>query len=174
MLVAISGTPGTGKTSVCGKLRDDGYSVADLNKLAAETDSIQGVDAERDVDIVDTDALRESIRELDNELVFLDGHFSHLMDVDITIVLRCHPEELKRRLEQKNWKKEKIMENVEAEAIDAITIEAIELNDRTFEIDTTERSIDETAETVLKIVKGETEEYTVGQIDWSGVILDWY
>jgi adenylate kinase len=174
MLVAISGTPGSGKTSVCEKLREDGYEVVDLNKLAFETESVVGVDPERDVDIVDTDALREKVKELKNDLVFLDGHFSHLMGVDLSIVLRCNPDELKKRLEAKNWNKEKVRENVEAEAVDAITVESVESDVDTLEVDTTQRSADQTEKAILKIVNGDSEEFRVGQIDWSEVILDWY
>ncbi len=174
MLVAISGTPGTGKTAVCEKLRGDGYSVVDLNELAYDTNSVLGVDPERDVDIVDIDALRKKVEEFRNELVFLDGHFSHLMSVDVAIVLRCNPDELKRRLEAKNWKENKIRENVEAEAVDAITVESLESDAETLEIDTTNRTADQTTKDVLRIIGGETEEFRVGQIDWSGVIMDWY
>lgn len=174
MLVAISGTPGTGKTAVCERLRRDGYTVVDLNELAYDTNSVLGVDPERDVDIVDTDTLKQKVRELKNGLVFLDGHFSHLMDVDVSIVLRCNPDELRKRLEAKDWKENKIMENVEAEAVDAITFESMEVNGRTFEIDTTNRNADQTADAVIRIVNGETDGFRVGQIDWSGVILDWY
>jgi adenylate kinase len=174
MLVAISGTPGTGKTSVCEKLREDGYGVVDLNKLAFETESVVGVDPERDVDIVDTDALREKVMELKNDLVFLDGHFSHLMGVDLSIVLRCNPDELKKRLEAKKWNDRKVRENVEAEAVDAITVESTESDVDTLEVDTTGRTAEQTAESVLRIVNGDSEEFRVGQIDWSEVILDWY
>ncbi len=174
MFVAISGTPGTGKTAVCERLRENGYQVVDLNKLASETDSVVGVDSERNVDIVDADLLREKVRELRNDLVFLDGHFSHLMDVDISIVLRCNPDELKRRLEIKEWDEKKIRENVEAEAVDAITVESTESGVDTLEVDTTNRSAEQTEEAILKIVKGDSEEFRVGQIDWSEVILDWY
>lgn len=174
MLVAISGTPGTGKTAVCEKLRKDGYSVVDLNKLAYDSNSVLGVDPERDVDIVDTDALKQKVREFENDLVFLDGHFSHLMDVDVAIVLRCNPDELQRRLEAKDWKENKIRENVEAEAVDAITVESTESSAETLEIDTTSRNADQTAEAVIRIVNGNREEFRLGQIDWSEVILDWY
>lgn len=174
MLVAISGTPGTGKTAVCERLRTDGYQVMDLNKLAFETESIIGVDPERDVDIVDTDALRKKVMELKNDLVFLDGHFSHLMGVDISIVLRCNPDELKKRLEAKKWNEKKIRENVEAEAVDAITVESTESGVDTLEVDTTNRSAEQTEEAILKIVNGESEEFRLGQIDWSEVILNWY
>lgn len=174
MLVAISGTPGTGKTAVCEKLRKDGYKVVDLNKLAYDSNSVIGVDPQRDVDIVDTDALKLKVREFENDLVFLDGHFSHLMDVDVAIILRCNPEELRKRLEEKQWKESKIRENVEAEAIDAITVESTDSNAETLEIDTTNTSADQTAEAVIRIVQGDREEFRLGQIDWSEVILDWY
>ena len=174
MLVAISGTPGTGKTAVCEKLRKDGYKVVDLNKLAYDSNSVIGVDPQRDVDIVDTDALKLKVREFENDLVFLDGHFSHLMDVDVAIILRCNPEELRKRLEKKQWKESKIRENVEAEAVDAITVESTDSNAETLEIDTTNTSADQTAEAVIRIVQGEREEFRLGQIDWSEVILDWY
>jgi adenylate kinase len=174
MLVAISGTPGTGKSAVCERLSNDGYKVVDLNKLAYETNSVVGVDPERDVDIVDMDALREKVRGLKDDLTFLDGHFSHLAGVDVSIVLRCNPDELKNRLGAKNWGEKKIRENVEAEAVDAITVESTESVPETYEIDTTDRGVDQTVEAVLKILNGETEDFRPGQVDWSGVILSWY
>ncbi|MFQ5883845.1 MAG: adenylate kinase family protein [Thermoplasmata archaeon] len=174
MLVVMTGTPGTGKTAVCERLREEGYQVVNLNELAAETNTVVGVDSERDVDIVDVDALREKVSGLENDVIFLDGHFSHLMDVDLSIVLRCNPNELKKRLEAKNWNEKKVKENVEAEAVDAITIESVESVKETYEVDTTRRTVDQTVETVLRIVEGQRDDHRVGQVDWSEVILDWY
>ncbi|UCD92879.1 MAG: adenylate kinase family protein [Methanobacteriota archaeon] len=174
MLVAMTGTPGTGKTATCERLAEEGYQVVNLNELAFEANTVVGVDPERDVDIVDVDALCEKVSGLENDLIFLDGHFSHLMDVDISIVLRCNPNELKKRLEAKDWNERKVRENVEAEAVDAITIESLESVEETYEVDTTKRTIDQTVEAVLRIVQGQKEEYRIGQVDWSEVILDWY
>lgn len=174
MLVALTGTPGTGKTAICERLREEGYQVVNLNELAFEANTVVGVDPERDVDIVDVEALREKVSGLENDIIFLDGHFSHLMNVDLSIVLRCNPNELKKRLEAKNWDEKKVRENVEAEAVDAITIESVDSVKETYEVDTTERTVDQTVEAVLQIVQGQKEAYRIGQVDWSEVILDWY
>jgi adenylate kinase len=92
------------------------------------------------------------------------------------ILLRCHPKKLKKRLLGKKWSAQKVIENVDAEALDVILCEAVEIHlpKNIFEIDTTNRTITEVALTVREIVNTHfepTESYTVGQIDWSEEII---
>lgn len=88
-------------------------------------------------------------------LLILDSHISHLLNVDFAIVLRCSPEELEKRLKKKRWSKEKIRENIEAEMIDLIAVEAEEKlgKERVYEIDTTKKSPEEAVKKMEKVLE---------------------
>ena len=179
MIVAITGTPGIGKTSVSEVLIKEGYDVVDLNKVAVEKQFLISIDEDRDSKIVDIDKLNKHITKNYNkkDIVFIDGHLSHLLDAaDKVIILRCHPKILKKRLSAKNWKKEKIIENLQSEILDIILCESAERYSREniFEIDTTKNDINSVAECIVEIVKNNFEhmkKYNMGNIDWSEEIL---
>ena len=179
MIIALTGTPGTGKTLVGQTLKKQGYRVVDLNKLAVEKNFVVGVDEERQSKIVDTEKLDRYVREkFSNEkLTILEGHLSHLLgSVDKIIILRCHPRVLKKRLFNKGWSGKKIDENVESEILDIILCETLEKHpgEHVFEIDTTHRSTDGVAECVKEIIEEDFKDktkYKIGKVDWSDEIL---
>ncbi|PKK85563.1 MAG: NMP kinase [Thermoplasmata archaeon HGW-Thermoplasmata-1] len=165
MFVALTGTPGTGKTTVAELLSRRGFTVLDVKKLAVENGFILGSDDERGGSlIVDTDSLSEwvmkrygkqggsenifgntdrkdadpSVRPISENYVFLEGHVAHLMECcEVVVILRCDPKILYQRLSSRGWPAKKIEENVDAEALDVILCEALEYyeNGDVFEID---------------------------------------
>lgn len=173
MFVAITGTPGTGKSLACKVLSEMGYNVIDLNKLAEEKNLISDFDEKRQTREVDVERLARELRS-PTKITFLQGHFSHLMPANVVVVLRCHPKELRRRLEARGWPKAKIRENVEAEALDVITIEAVQRGMRTYEIDTTKLQTRDIATRILQILQGATSGHEPGSVDWSDEVLEWY
>jgi adenylate kinase len=173
VLVAITGTPGTGKSSVCKELVRRGLTVVDAARLASEKGFSTRPKRRGDPAIVDIEKLRK-VSMPKGDLVFISSHFSHLLKSDIAIVLRCSPNVLKTRLERRKWRKEKVMENVEAEAIDLITVEAIQRCKKVFEVDTTSIDAGEATRQILEIVKGSVKGHEPGHIDWSEEILSWY
>ena len=58
-LVAITGTPGTGKTSVSAELRSRGYNVIDMNDHIRSHGLLGELDAARDTHEVDLDLLND-------------------------------------------------------------------------------------------------------------------
>jgi len=175
MLVAITGTPGTGKSSITSYLENKGHIVLRLNEIAIENKFIIGYDKERRCYVIDVKKLSNHINEKYGNLkdiIFLDGHISHLVDnLDIVIVLRTDPKELKDRLLRKKWGKQKIRENLEAEILDIITIEALEKYPakKIYEIDTTNKEIPEVSSIILNIIYGRFKNnkmYAVGKINW--------
>jgi len=74
----------------------------------------------------------------------------------------------------RGWADAKVRENMEAEALDVILVEAVESERETVEIDTTEMSKDQVADAVEDVLAGEREKYAVGNIDWSQEVLGWY
>ncbi|TRO50664.1 AAA family ATPase, partial [Candidatus Bathyarchaeota archaeon] len=76
----ITGTPGTGKTTISKILSDKlGARHIELSLYAKENGCIIEDDPERDTKVVDMDALEEALEglaETDIPLV-IDGHYSH-------------------------------------------------------------------------------------------------
>ncbi len=176
MIIAITGTPGTGKSSVCTAL---GLDCVDLNRVIEELGLYTGVDPARGSLIADLDRLHEYIQQKEQPLLILEGHLAHLLEPEVAIVLRASPLVLAARLEQKGFPAQKIQENVEAEALDIILAEAVELCAVVYEVDTSAMSIGEVAAVVRAIIAAETVEgegaqrsalrqrYAPGSVDWS-------
>ncbi|DAC72235.1 MAG TPA: NMP kinase [Thermoplasmata archaeon] len=179
MRVALTGTPGTGKSAVATALEQQGYFIVRLNDCAKENACFDGIDEERNSQLIDIDKLNKCIKKnfATDTLVFFEGHVSHLLTaMDKVLILRCYPKELKKRLLEKKWTAKKIKENVDAETIDVILCEAAEKHPvkNIFEIDTTKKTVEEVAASIIEIVKKKfqpTKSYTIGQIDWSEEIL---
>ncbi len=86
-------------------------------------------------------------------------------------------------MKQKGFPAEKIAENVEAETLDVILAEAVELCEIVYEIDTSEKGIEDVASTVRAIIDTEMADekkgkkvdeirdtYKPGSVNWSRYI----
>jgi len=179
MIVALTGTPGTGKTSVAEVLRSKGFEVIDLNKEAYDNNFLIGKDVKRNSNIVDIDKINNYVYSKygGKEIVFMEGHLSHLLkNIEKIIVLRCNPKILEKNLLKKGWKKEKIKENIEAETLDVILCETFEIHKERniFEIDTSDKSVEEISNMIVELVESKfkmMKKYKIGKIDWSEEIL---
>ena len=173
-MIAITGTPGTGKTSVLWYLSLFFKNVIDINRIALRHFVLE-YDQERGSYVIDVDELSKYISDKLPKDSILVGHLSHLLGIcEKVIVLRTHPTELKKRLKRKGWSKKKIHENLEAEAMAVITYEALEFTKDVFEIDTTGKHPRETFYEILKVLRESPEEYRAPKYDWSEAILEWY
>lgn len=153
MKVAISGTPGTGKTAV-GKVlaRKLGWRLISLHELARERGCISGFDRGRKCDIVDTGKLAKAVSGLKGNCI-LDAHYSHEVPSDKLVILRTDPGVLRGRLRKKGWPEKKVEENALAEIMDVCVEEARALGKKFSEIDTSRKKPAETAEEILKTLK---------------------
>ena len=171
MILIISGTPGTGKTTIARILSKElQLDLIEINALVKENPELV-TGKENGTLIIDLEKLNEKIKERQN--IIIEGHFAHLLNFKsaIIIVLRTHPEELERRLTKKGFGKRKIKENVEAETLDACLIEALENYNEVYEINTTGKNPKEVVEEIIEILDGKKNRYTPGKIDWSEYII---
>ncbi|MFA4669502.1 adenylate kinase family protein [Pyrococcus kukulkanii] len=167
MIISITGTPGVGKTTVAKLLAEElGYEYVNLRDFAVEKDIGVEKDGELEVEVDELAYYVE--RDLKGKDVILDGHLSHLMPADIVIVLRAHPKIIGERLKERGYPEEKVKENVEAELVDVILVEAIEEHENVIEVDTTGKTPEEVVEEIVELLKKGTKR-RVGIVDWSEV-----
>jgi len=165
----LTGTPGTGKTSIGRELSNKGYSIIYLNDCVGD-DYLR---LEEGCKVVDPLVLGEKIKNSLKPGCVVEGHLAHLLGIaGVVIVLRTAPDVLRFRLTEKGFSNPKSEENVEAEALDVVLIEALELHKQVFEIDTTEQSAAESASNVIKIMEGETTGFTPGTVSWLNDYFD--
>ncbi|MBR5502925.1 MAG: adenylate kinase family protein [Methanobrevibacter sp.] len=193
LVIFISGTPCTGKTTISTKLNEflisNGFNTRfiKINDFAIEKDLVLGEDPDKFYKVIDIDKLNEVLNEeIDNflkeghmgdsqdkpsKIVIVEGHLSHLCEgADKMIVLRLHPSELEKRLKERNYSDSKIKENLEAEALAVCSAEAYETyGENASEIDTTIKSMDEVLELIINIMSGDLNS-PVGSIDF----MDWF
>ena len=168
MRVALTGTPGTGKSTVADILAAEGLQVIHLNEAIREHDLWTERDAQRDSLVADIEAVREWLGGWDG---ILESHLAHYFDADRVVVLRCRPDELEQRLRERGDPDAKAHENAESEALDVILSEAVERHGEAhvYEIDTTERSPEAVAEEIRSILAGEREP-SAGTVDYTGYL----
>lgn len=161
MIIALTGTPGTGKTTVSAEVP---YDVIDLTGFVKKR-SI-GEKGEKEFE-ADTEAMVKALeKEVGERDTVIEGYLAHHFPADYCVVLRCEPSELEKRLESRDYSTEKVQENVEAEALDVILQEAVGTQENIMEIDTTGRKPGEVAEEIeRRIREGETG---YGNVDWTG------
>ena len=168
MLIALTGTPGTGKSCVAAELALRGYHIIRVNDTIGPY--ILERDEDQDTNIIDTE--RWSAEFPEHEGV-VEGHLSHLLRADRIIVLRCRPDVLKKRLEMRGYQPEKVSENVEAEMLDVVLVESLEEHtpEKIYEIDATVMSVSELADVIGMIIVGQAEP-GYGKVDWLEVCAD--
>jgi len=150
----VTGTPGTGKTTAVECLSTD-LDVVHLNELIREAGLTIGRDEERDTLVADLDALEAALTGREN--VLFESHLAHHVPADRVIVLRCHPEELERRLRERGEPEATMTENAESEALDVVLSEAVSAatEECVYEIETTERSPAAVADEIEAVLEGD-------------------
>lgn len=170
MTAALTGTPGVGKTVTSIQLRRFGYSVLDLNEFIEKFKLIGNKDVSRDTHEVDISRLREIYHQTEPVCHLVEGHLSHHLDLTPIIILRCSPKVLRERMTHKDWRQNKIDENLMVEILDVVLLESIAYTDEVYEIDTTDMIPSMMADAVRDILQGDTEPYIRGKIDWTSYI----
>jgi broad-specificity NMP kinase/uncharacterized protein (UPF0218 family) len=158
MIIALTGTPGTGKTSIAEELSMlTGWESLSLNALVEKEGLYSGYDEKRKCRIADTDVMFTRLDKVRREggALIIESHYAHDMPADIIVSLRTNPGKLRERYSGRGWSKEKIEENIEAEIMEVCRSESAETGTRTIELDTTSGSARESARKIAAMLERE-------------------
>ena len=148
-VICITGTPGTGKTTLSKKLALKlNFHYLDVNNFIVDNKLYGGFDKKRKTKIVDVGKLNGKLIDeikLFNKIkmyngIIIDSHLSHYLPrkiADFCIVTKCDIKELSKRLKMKKFNKNKIQENVQAEIFDICLNEAKRKKHKVIAINTT-------------------------------------
>lgn len=176
----LSGTPGTGKTSIA-KAITEKYQIPHLSltEIVLANQLFSEEDIERQSKIVDEEKLIHFIDQYiashEGDLI-IEGHYADLVEsskIAVAIVLRCHPKVLYTRLKARNYLEKKVKENVQAELVGDCNSYMLELEDLhakhcIFELDTAKMTLLEAADRCYEIYQ-HPERHAVdliGHISW--------
>ncbi len=169
MIICITGTPGTGKTTLGKKLAKAlNYIYIDANVIIEKYKLKEKYDILMDSCIVDVKKLEiATFKEIKNfkknntpktikkrkENFIIDSHMSHHFsnkNIDLCIVCTCELKELKNRLKKRKYKTDKVNNNLNVEIFETCFIEANENNHNVLKT-TNNSNIDNLIKHILEI-----------------------
>ncbi|MBI4015587.1 MAG: adenylate kinase family protein [Candidatus Aenigmarchaeota archaeon] len=169
-IIAITGTPGVGKSTLAKILKSKGWAVLELNRAVVRKKLYSGYDKKLKSYIADQRKINKYVKlwigKQKNERIAVVSHLSHLLPtklVSAVIVLRCSPIVLEKRLKKRKYSKIKIKENMEAELVGVISCEAKQKHSAVYEFDCTS-SVNSAFSGTEKVFKGQKVKRK--QIDW--------
>ncbi len=165
--ICITGTPGTGKTTISKILAEKlNITYMNINEFAEKKGLIH-IDKNNNKEI-DPKKLCPELKKI-KQKVIIDSHIAQNCKNDIVFVLRTNPEELEKRLKKRKWNNNKIKTNIKAEILDSCLIDAIETNENVYEIDTSSHTELETVYIIIDILNNKNikNKYKPGNIDWT-------
>lgn len=163
--VALTGTPGVGKTSLAAVAAGNGWSVVDVKAWAKAEGCVVAYDEADQAEVIDIDRLAKRLPPGDRLL--FEGHLSHLLPVEVAWVVRCDPAVLRPRLEGRGYPAAKVRENLEAEALDLLLSEALEHVPRVIQRDGTRRTPQALFQSFAEAGLGSPKEDDLEPVDWS-------
>lgn len=161
MLVALTGTPGVGKTTIAkalGEKEYDQYVILTVDYLVKKYRLKCEFDKEKDCLIINPKKLQEivnkELKEHANKVVIFESHLSHEIKADKYIVLTCSDIKLlQERLQDRGYSSAKVRENLDAEIFKVCEQEVLEKGVEPLVIDTAKVSVQEAAEQIIAFLK---------------------
>ena len=165
-MLVLTGTPGVGKHTVSEELAKTlDYEIVDVNKEAINA----GMSKRDDSIDVDVEQMQELLKGMLTEKSLIVGHLAVYVisktQVSKAIVLRKNPYDLIQIYEKRNYTDEKKNDNLGSEVLGTITYDSIKKfgNDKTFQVNTTSLTTEQTVKKIVGIVCDNSDGDTV---DW--------
>lgn len=155
----ITGIPATGKTTVAKELEKRlGMRYLEINTEVFEHGYYYGYDITRDSVIIDEDLLiphLDSLLQLNSKNCLVGPLIPISSTISLVIILRTKVSELRFRLKERNYDEEKIEENIEAEIMNILYYDAIELfsENIVFEVQNNDNKLNETCTEIVSIIR---------------------
>jgi len=172
LVIAVSGTPGTGKSVFARALaRKLDARLVDLNALIKKKKLFRlDVDGTRIANLRGMRAEFTRIMKRSSDSIVVEGLLAHLLPTKYlthVVVLRTRPKVLEKRFRARKYSKAKLHDNLEAEALSVILWEAVQEHGvaKVYEIDMTGIKVTTAVEMFLKALAGKTS-LRPGKIDW--------
>lgn len=169
--IAITGTPGTGKTSVSKIIaKNINAKLISLTSFIRKNKLSEYYDVKRRAMVVNpkivSKFLEKDIKKLPKGTdIIIDSHLSHFMEPDVIFVLRLDPKMLEKRLKKRKYSSRKIMENVQAEILDVIYAEALNTRRKTVQINATGMEPEQISKRILNTLR--SKKYRSDKVDWT-------
>jgi adenylate kinase len=173
LLKIITGNPGTGKHTIAKLISKKlDLEMIDINKIAIEQKLVKKNDRTLDVDV---NKLKKIINKKVSEDSILVGHLApyivSVKYVEISVVLRKSPYRLQSIYKKREYSNKKSLENLGSEILGITYYDTIHEfgQKKTFQIDTSSRTISDTVKKVESIFrKTRTKD---DKVDWLQMVL---
>ena len=141
--ICISGTPGTGKTTLAKKISQKiNFKFIDVNKIIKQNKLSEKYDKKRKCHVIDTKKLNKILIKIikdSKQNLIIDSHLSHHLPkkhTNLCIITKCNLKTLEKRLKKRKYNKTKIRENLDCEIFDVCLTEAKQKKHNIIVIDT--------------------------------------
>ena len=165
-VLVLTGNPGVGKHTVSKILAETlGYKIVDINKECVKV----GTSNQNDSIDVDVEKTKKLLEEKISDKSIVVGHLAPFVVskelVSTVIVLRKNPYDLIEIYEKRNYSDKKKNDNLGSEILGIIAYDSIQNlgEDKTFQINTTSITVEETAKKIESVINGTSK----------GDVIDW-
>ncbi len=174
MIVVVTGTPGTGKSTLAKAISEEfSLKLISVSSLVIERKLYFDYDQLRKSYVMDEERLKNVLREeIKGGAVVETIYPSVVENPDKVILLRKDPRVLYQELLKRGWSELKSAENAMAEAIGYVASEAWETFKDVCEIDVTDKSIEETKRISMNCDSQKVDWLTVKGIEGFLTFLD--
>ena len=159
----ISGSPGTGKTSVVELINQAGFNTMNIYDFAKQYGSVDTYDMERESWIVDTDKLHDILMiylATAEGVWIIESHYPDVVPeqfVTKVFVLSTELRVLRKRLRERGYAEEKVQENLEAEIMQVCWTDSLDAYGESRVVKIINNNISDTAKIILTFIQSDFE-----------------